>query len=156
MDIEKQPVFRLTQEAYDTLRVMSKENPSFYLDPDADFHQALANQGLTDYSEETGVFFDYPISLTLVQSGPRHRADRQALDFHRSLSNMTSRTAADPLMWTWMNHFVLHAYSIERWPRYSTELTKHNPESLVCLAMRLRLFDKTILLDAHGGLLKLR
>ena len=125
MDIAKQPVFKLTQEAYDTLRVMSKENPSFYLDPDADFHQALANQGLTDYSQETGVFFDFPISLTPVQSGPRHRADRQALDFHRSLSNMTSRAAADPLMWTWMNHFVLHAYSIERWPKYSAELTNH-------------------------------
>lgn len=123
---EKFPVFRLTQEAYDQLRLFAGESPKAYLNPEVDFAEILASRGVTDYLEETDVFSDRPISLTPVSEGRQHRADRQALDFYNSFTGITPSVANDERMWAWMNHFMLHAYGLERWRRQSnTNLTNY-------------------------------
>ena len=124
MVIEQFQIFRLTQEAYDQLALFARENPQAYLDHETDFDRVLLDRGVTDYEEDTGIFSDRSICLTSVQSGPSNRADRQALDFHRSMPNMTPSAATDSLMWTWMTHFRLHSYSIKRW-RLQGDLTNH-------------------------------
>lgn len=114
---EKYPVYRLTQEAYDQLWLAAREDPEAYLDPERDFGQVLNERGLTEYLEESGAFTNAPIELTPVESGPPNRADRQALEFYRSLDGMTPRLALDECLWAWVTHFRLHAYSLERWRR---------------------------------------
>ena len=124
MVFEQFQISRLTQEAYDQLALFARENPKAYLDPETDFTRVLLDRGVTDYAEDTGIFSDRPIALTPVQSRPANRADRQALDFYRSLPDMTPSAATDSLMWTWMTHFRLHSYSIKRW-RLQGDLTNH-------------------------------
>ena len=124
MGIEQFRIFRLTQEAYDQLALFARENPQAYLDPNTEFDRVLLDRGLTDYAEDTGIGSDRPIALTPVESGPANRADRQALDFYRSMPDMTASAATDSLMWTWMTHFRLHSYSIKRW-RLQGDLTNH-------------------------------
>ena len=124
MSSERFPVFRLTQESYDQLRLAASEKPEAYLDPHTDFHQVLASRGITDYTEDTGIYANAPISLTPVPSGRRNLADRQALDFYRSLVGMTPSSATDGLMWTWMTHFKLHSYSTDRWQPSSNPITR--------------------------------
>ena len=124
MRFERFPVFRLSQEAYDQLWLSARENPQAYLDPETDFDQILLDRGVTDYKEDTGIYSDHPICLNPVQSGPPNRADNQALDFYRSIPNVTPSVATDSLMWTWMTHFRLHSYSIRRW-RLQGELTNY-------------------------------
>ena len=114
---ERHPVYRLTQEAYDQLWLAARETPEAYLDPERDFAKVLQERGVSDYLEETGVSADRPIELTPVESGPPNRADRQALSFYRSLEGMTPRLALDEHLWTWMTHFRLHAYCLNRWRR---------------------------------------
>ena len=124
MAIEQFPIFRLTQEAYDQLELFARENPDAYLNPETNFEQVLLDRGINDYAEDTGIFSARPIDLTPAQSGPANRADRQALDFYRSMPDMTPNAATDSLMWTWMTHFRLHSYSIKRW-RLQGDLTNH-------------------------------
>ena len=124
MSMERFQVLRLTQEAYDQLALFARENPQAYLDSGTDFDRVLLERGVTDYTEETGISSDRPIALTPMQNGPANRADRQALDFHRSLPDMTPNAATDGLVWTWMTHFRLHSYSIKRW-RLQGDLTNH-------------------------------
>ena len=119
------PVMRLSQDAYDQLLLVARDNPEVYMQAETDFGQILASRGISDYAEETQIFFDRRVELSPVSSGPRHRADTQAIDFYRALIGMTPQAATDPLLWTWMTHFKLHPYSIERWPIYSTNLTNH-------------------------------
>ncbi|MCY4436271.1 MAG: DUF6339 family protein [Chloroflexi bacterium] len=120
------PVLRLTQEAYDTLRQEAENNPDTWLDPQADFDALLNNRGVTQPTEETGVFSDHPISLRPVADGPPNRADRQALDFYNSLFGMTPNTATDERIWAWMTHFRLHSYGLQRWRRQkNTKLTNY-------------------------------
>ena len=94
MVVEKFQISRLTQEAYDQLALFVRENPKAYIDPGTDFNRVLHDRGVTDYAEDTGIFFDRPIVLTPVQNGPANRADRQALDFYRSIPDMTPRSLA--------------------------------------------------------------
>ena len=115
-EVQKHPVFRLTQDAYNVLRQESADHPELYQDPQTDFHQVLLRHGVTEYLEEMGIFAEHPISLVPVDKDPRNRADIQALDFYRSLTDMTPRLATDGLIWAWMTHFKLHPYCIERWP----------------------------------------
>ena len=124
MTSEQFPILRITQEAYDQLALFARENPQAYLDPGTDFHRVLTDRGVSEYSEETGLFTDRPIALTPVENGPANRADRQALDFYRSMPDMTPSAATDGLVWTWMTHFRLHSYSIKRW-RLQGNLTNH-------------------------------
>ena len=124
MNTEPFPIFRLTQEAYNQLWLFAKDNPRAYLNPDTDFHQVLLDLGIVSYLEDTGINSDRPVALTPVQSGPANRADRQALSFYRSMPDMTPNAATDSLMWTWMTHFRLHAYSIKRW-RLQGDLINH-------------------------------
>ena len=125
MTPERLPVLRLTQDAYDQLLLVARDTPEVYMDPETDFGQMLAKRGLTVYTEDTGISSNRPMILMPVTTGPRHRADRQAIDFYRSLNRMTPQAATDTLMWAWMTHFTLHAYSIERWPIYSANITNH-------------------------------
>ena len=117
MASEQFPVFRLTQEAYDQLTIVARERPEAYLDPDMDFHKVLSGVGVTNYTEDTGIFATSPIALKPEAASPLNRADRQALGFYLSLDGMTANAATDGLMWTWMTHFPLHAYSVGRWRR---------------------------------------
>ena len=120
------PVLRLTQEAYNALRQESESNPQLYDNPQADFHVVLRKHGITDYAIESGVFANRAISLTPVSKNPRNRADEQALDFHNSLIGMTPGLASDGRIWTWMTHFALHSFCVERWPRRgNTHPTNH-------------------------------
>ncbi len=93
------PVLRLTQEAYDTLRLKVEQDPEIWLNPEADFHQILLDLGITNYTEETGISTDRPISLVPIESGSLNRADRQALDFYKSFNGLTPNTATDERMW---------------------------------------------------------
>ena len=118
------PVLRLTQDAYDQLQLLARDEPELYTNPDIDFGRLLVERGLTDYTEKTGMCSTQPIALSPPTQGPQHRADLQALDFYRSFDGLTPKAATDSLMWTWMTHFRLHAYGIARWPT-SSNLTRH-------------------------------
>ena len=114
------PILRFTQEAYDRLRLLATQNPEIYLDPDTDFAAVLANEGISHYAEPTVITANRPISLQPVKSGDHNRADRQALDYYYTLEGMNPARATDPLMWSWLTHFKLHPYSLERWRRTRT------------------------------------
>ena len=115
---ERHPVYRLTQEAYDQLRLFAEDDPGSYLSPDMDFAAVLRKRGVVEYTEETSVTTDQPIALTpIAEGGVPNRADRQALDFYRSFEGMTPSMATDERMWAWMTHFRLHSYSLARWRR---------------------------------------
>ena len=124
MAAERFPIFRLTQDAYHQLELFAREEPQSYLNPETDFAKVLLDRGVANFSEDTGIFSDRPIELTPVQSGPANRADRQALGFYHSMPDMTPSAATDGLMWTWMTHFRLHSYSINRW-RLQGDLTNY-------------------------------
>ena len=120
MTSDQFPVLRLTQAAEDQLSLAAKESPEVDMDPDTDFHQVLASRGITDYTEDTGITSNRPISLTIGPSHQPYLADTQALGFYDSLTGMTPGAAvseANARIWTWMTHFKLHPYCIERWPR---------------------------------------
>ena len=110
-------VLRLTREAYDALEGYAQANPEQYLDPDTDFGAILSGLGITDYAEDTGITTEEPISLEPTRRGPGHWADSQAIEFYRNFQGMTPETATDRLMWTWMTHFKLHGYTLNRWRR---------------------------------------
>ena len=114
------PILRFTQEAHDRLRLLATQNPEIYLDPDADFAALLAKDGISNYAEPTGITATVPISLHPVNSGNRNQADRQAIGFYHALEGMNQSRATDILMWSWLTHFRLHSYSLERWRRTKT------------------------------------
>ena len=109
-------VKRLTQPAYDALKDIAATQPELWLDPNTDFEMLLLGKGLTDYSEDTGAIGDAGFVLEPALDEPsnrRHRSDRQALDYHDSFDGISPSMATDGNMWTWMNHFRLHSYSID-------------------------------------------
>ena len=115
---DSHPVYRLTQEAYDQLRLAADENPDSYLDPETDFVEVLRERGVSDPFEETQVTTDKPIDLSAVaEGGIPNRADVQALEFYRSFDGMSPSRATDERLWAWMTHFRLHAYGLQRWRR---------------------------------------
>ena len=114
------PILRFTPEAYDHLRLMAERKPEVYLDPDTDFAALLAKEGIDYYAEPTGITASGPISLQPVSSGNRNQADSQAISFYHALDGMSPARATDPLMWSWLTHFRLHPYSLERWRRTKT------------------------------------
>ena len=117
---DSHPVYRLSQEAYDQLRLAADDNPDAYLDPDRDFREVLQDRGIFNPFEDTAITTNRPISLTPVPEGTTpHRADRQALDFYNSFDGITPRRATDERLWAWMTHFRLHAYGLSRWRRPS-------------------------------------
>lgn len=112
------PVYRLTQEAYDQLRLVANENPELYLDPQTDFNAVLEARGVLGPFEETSITTDRPISLTpIAEGGIPNRADAQALDFFGSFDGMNPSRATDERLWAWMTHFRLHSYGLRRWRR---------------------------------------
>ena len=119
-------ILKLTQEAYDHLWLLATQNPEIYLDPHTDFTAVLATHGINHYAEPTGITTTSPISLQPASSSDRNQADSQAIAFYRSLEGMNPARATDPLMWSWLTHFKLHAYSLERWRRTtSTKLSDY-------------------------------
>ena len=66
---ESYPVYRLTQEACDQLRLAAEEDPKSYLDPAIDFGAVLAVRGISNYVEETEITTNRPIALTPVADG---------------------------------------------------------------------------------------
>ncbi len=114
------PILRFTPEAYDRLRLLATQNPEIYLDPDVDFASVLAKNGIKHYAEPTGITASRQICLQPVGSSNRNQADSQAIEFYNALKGMTPARATDPLMWTWLTHFRLHEYSLERWRRTKT------------------------------------
>ena len=116
----KEPVLRFTQTAYDRLRDVATRNPEFYLNSEADFAAILAAEGISQYAEPTGISANPLIALHPVRSGNPNHADRQAIGFYRALAGMRPAQATDPLMWSWITHFKLHEYSLERWRRTKT------------------------------------
>ena len=114
------PVYRLTREAYNQLRLAADEDPDAYLDAERDFGEVLRQRGVSDPFEETSITTDRPIALTPVAEGAiPNRGDRQALDFYRSFHGMSPSEATDERLWAWMTHFRLHAYGLRRWRRPS-------------------------------------
>ena len=112
------PVMRLTQPAYDALRELTADQPELWLEHGTDFGALLQEQGISCYAEDTGAIGDADFILQPALDEPsnrRHRADRQALGFFDSFVGITPSLATDGNMWTWMNHFRLHSYSIHRW-----------------------------------------
>ena len=118
--VANDPILKFTQEAYDHLWLLATQDPEIYLDPDTDFATMLANDGINHYAEPTGITANRQISLQPVISSDRNRADRQALDYYYTMEGMNPARATDPLMWSWLTHFKLHAYSLERWRRTKT------------------------------------
>ena len=79
---ERHFVYRLTQEAYDQLRLAAEENPETYLDPDLDFAEILRTRGVSRQTEETPITTDRPIHLTMDgTSGLRNRARHPSAGF---------------------------------------------------------------------------
>jgi len=91
---ETYPVFRLTQEAYDQLRLAAEEDPNSYLNPDADFTAVLQSRGLSNYVENTAIPTTCPIVLTPVTDAIGHSADQSALDLSTIIEGMTLSGAA--------------------------------------------------------------
>ena len=112
-----QVVCRLTQEAYDQLRLLGQESPETYLDPDVDWRQVLATRGVHDVTEDTDIIATQAVDLIARESGAPNRADQQALLFYRSLPNLGPADATDERMWAWYTHFRYHGYSLWRWRR---------------------------------------
>ena len=125
MASEHFPVLRLTQDAYNQLRIALEHDPNQWSNPETDFAEVLASRGVTDIVEQTGIFSTTPLKLVPGTERPPSRADRQALDFYHSLVGMNSRAAIDGLMWAWMTHFRLHDYAIRRWPRHHGDPVSH-------------------------------
>ena len=108
-------VCRLTQEAYDQLLCVAREEPDVYFDPRVDFREILGRRGVSQVAEETGVVADPYVELVPAESGPPNRADAQAHHFYRSLKGVTPAIATDERMWAWLTHFRYHSYSRRRW-----------------------------------------
>ncbi len=110
-------VYRMTNEAFGTLVNVAKDNPDLWLNPATDFVKVLADHGVTHYQESTNVVAQGTISLEEPKEGRPSWSDQQALHFHTQFLGMTAARASDPNLLAWLNHFVLHAYGIARWPR---------------------------------------
>ncbi len=109
------PIYRFTQEAYDRLKDVAEQKPALWLDPATDFAAVLREEGIEDYTEETGVASTALINLRPVKKGAPHRGDDQALSFYLNLQGVTPKVATDERMWAWITHFKMHAYSLKRW-----------------------------------------
>ena len=122
-----QPVFRLTQAAYDYLRELAESEPSLWFDPETDFHEVLVSRGEDAYLEQTTVTLEGSIDFRVdLQGGRRpNQADECALGFYRALSGMSLAQATDHLMWSWFAHFKLHRYCIDRWPLRGEDRARH-------------------------------
>lgn len=125
MTSQSYPVFKLTEAAKDALRSVAEDNPTFYLNPEADFHTLLTEQlGIPDYCTETDISVDSLPDMIPVSVGRKNFADRQALDFYYSLQGLSPANATDGLMWTWITHFWLHKYSLGRWPLQRSHMSR--------------------------------
>ena len=111
---------RLTYDAFVRLDTYATEHPDDYCNPDADFAKILESLCDKRYSYPLNVTIDPAFTLRYPheynRSGKTHLADKQALDFCKSLKGMTPKLASDPYVLAYLNHFYFHKYAIQRWP----------------------------------------
>ena len=141
-----QPVYRLTQEAYDCLRETAGTKPDLWFDHATDFDALLISNGIESYLQSTNIELQGPIELRVdLQGGRRpNQADEQALHFYQALSGLSPAQATDHLLWSWLAHFKLHAYCIERWPLRSADPTKHIRQHYFLNDLSLGLFQMNV------------
>lgn len=92
---------RLTHGAFERLREHAAAHPDDYCNPNTDFAKILESSCGKRYSDPLNVTIDPAFALTdprEYSKSPhkRHLADKQALDFYKSLKGMTPRLASDP------------------------------------------------------------
>ena len=112
---------RLTDSAFERLVQHAAKHPDDYCNPDTDFAKILESLCGKKYSAPLNVTIDSEFSLTnplKYGKSPtkRHLADKQALDFYKSLKGMTPKLASDHRVLAYLNHFHFHRYGIQRWP----------------------------------------
>ena len=141
-----QQVFRLTQDAYDFLRELASTQPDLWFNPGTDFDTVLASSGIDPYLQSMDLELQKPIELSVKLQGGRrpNQADDQALSFHQALSGLSPANATDPLLWSWLAHFRLHAYSIERWPLRGADATRHIRQHYFLTDNSLGLFQMNV------------
>ena len=122
-----QPVYRLTQAAYDFLRELAESEPALWFNPGTDFHDVLVSRGIDSYLEPTTAVLEGPTDYRVNLEGGRrpNQADECALSFYRSLTGISLSQATDHLMWSWFAHFKLHRYCIDRWPLRGDDRVRH-------------------------------
>ena len=143
----KEYAHQLTQEAYDCLRRVASEQPDLWFDPDTNFESVLRSEGIRRYARRMDVEISSPIELTVDLSGGRrpNEADEQALDFYKSLSDLSPSQATDHLLWAWVAHFKLHEYCIDRWPlRGDKNPTSHILEHYFLGSMSMGLYQLNV------------
>ena len=141
-----QPVFRLTQAAYDYLRELAQSQPDLWFNPETNFHDVLVSKGIDDYLEPTTVTLEGSIDFRVdLQGGRRpNQADEYALTFYRSLKGMGLAQATDHLMWSWFAHFKLHRYCIDRWPLRGEHPARHIRQHYFLSDYSLGLFQMNV------------
>lgn len=112
---------RLTPGAFERLREHAAAHPDDYCNPDTDFAKILESLCDKRHSDPLNVTIDPAFVFTdprKYSKNPRkrHLADKQALDFYKSLKGMTPKLASDPYILAYLNHFCFHKYGIQRWP----------------------------------------
>lgn len=121
---------RLSDDAFTYLISYANDHPEDYFNPNTDFNEILKSRCGENYSVPVNVSIDPPISLKdPSEYNKPHHADKQALGFYKSLRGMTARLASDPNILSYINHFYLHRYGIQRWP--ITKRTKTRPSKQV-------------------------
>ena len=110
-------VMRMTSEAAAQLAEIARRQPEPWRKPDTDFGSLLADRGVTEYAKPSGITADQE-SLRLQPGASRtpNHWDQQGLTYHSAFDKLTPARATDPLIWTWLTHFVHHEYNIARWP----------------------------------------
>ena len=142
----RQPVYRLTQEAYDLLRELATTKSDLWFDPATDFETVLKSNGIDSFVQSTDIELQEPIELSVdLQGGRRpNQADEQALGFYQALSGLTPAKATDHLLWGWLAHFKFHAYCIDRWPLRGADATRHIRQHYFLNDLSLGLFQMNV------------
>ena len=117
-----EPLYALTPNAFRWLNTHVADNVAMYADPHADFTNLFEQENIMEYRKSTGVKIKGNIRLkppNVDNPKKTHLADHQAMEFYECLEGMTPRLASNPEVWAYVNHFHLHEYGIQRWPKKS-------------------------------------
>lgn len=109
-------LYKLTNAGYNSLWQYSIDHPTQYWDPNTDF-DAILSTACKDgsYREDSGLKITGSLSIPPANDSARHMGDGCCLDFYNSMSEMTPRTAIDPMILTYINHLHIHEYCVSRW-----------------------------------------
>lgn len=118
-------LYKLTSVGYNFLWQYSKDHPAQYRDPNTDFDAILSTCKNGPCREDSGLKITGSLSIPPANDSARHMGDECCLDFYKSMGEMTQRTAIDPMILTYINHFHIHEYSVSRWEfKPPTEISK--------------------------------